>query len=75
MKEKQIKDIAKSCGIEFYTDVSHEDYFEGSIDQLQKFVEKIIDTYEDDDSFDSIAEKNANERYGFTSYGKKEDWE
>ena len=50
--------------------------FETSINDLREFAELVIDLYENEyDEFDPIADKNANERYGFTSYGKKEDWE
>lgn len=59
MNEKQIKQLAESCGfMEFEQNI-----FECSVFDLKLFADKVIEIYESDDE------------ETFTAYGKKEDWE
>lgn len=72
LTNEQIKNMAEQCSMNY---IGH-GLYEASVDDLIKFAGLVIDQYENlDDDFDPIADKNANERYGFMAYGKKEDWE
>lgn len=63
MNNKQIKELVEECGIDMFNE-QEGDYFEGSVESLKLFAEKVIELYED----------NLDDEY-FTAYGKKEDWE
>jgi hypothetical protein len=74
LDKETIKRIAEEVGMIFYNDTSN--YWDATEKQLQEFADKIIEEWDnDEDDFDPIGERNANERYGFTAYGKREDWE
>jgi hypothetical protein len=76
MNIKRIQELAEECGIDMFNE-SEGDFFGGSVESLKLFAEKVIEDYENnpEDDNDQIAEKEANEQYCFTAYGKKEDWE
>jgi hypothetical protein len=76
MNIKRIQELAEECGIDMFNE-SEGDFFEGSVESLKLFAEKVIGDYENnpEDDIGQIDEKEANEQYCFTSYGKKEDWE
>ena len=63
MNIKQIEKLAEECDIGLFYDPEG-DYFDGSVESLKLFAEKVIEEYED-----TLDDEH------FTSYGKKGDWE
>lgn len=60
-------DLLEDINDQFSTDLS--------LDELKRLANHIIVLNELHVEIDPVAIKNADERYGFTAYGKKEDWE